>query len=633
MVVVPPLSTPQEPSQDDPREIHSLVDDELVSSNGWIISLRWLAGVGVLILSLLISPIFGLQVDLLPLSLIGASILLYNLFFFIIDHRLRKAPQPTSAYRRLAVWQVTLDWLAMTLLIHFSGGIESPAIFFFLFHILIASLFFPRHLAFAFAILAVGLISGIGLLEYFSLLPHHAVDGFLGIPLYTNPLYVSAVLLFFGSTGMIVAYLMTTISDRLRRRENEVVKLTNSLQRASARLRALNDGARTINSSLELSQVLNRFLQILAEILGVRACSIRLLDKTGKRLEPVATYGLSQAYLDKGPIELDNNPLAREVLGGKLMNIPDITQSSLLQYPEWAIQEGIMSMLSAPLKGNNKPIGILRAYSTERDHFTSDDETFLVAIAAQGSIAIENAIAYEAIKSLDADKSSFIRTVTHELRSPVSVALSLLRTITAGFAGNVNDQQLDILERATRRLVFLQKLVDDLLDLAAGKVTILHEETVPVSLEDVIQKVIKRFAVPAQEKGLTLEFVDQTSGLPVIVQASLEGLDRIFNNLISNAIKYTLPNGRVTITLTRNDKDVHTVVEDTGIGISEEAMEHMFEEFYRAPNAKEIDREGTGLGLTIVKDTIHRFGGTIQVHSQLGVGTRFTVLLPLVPNH
>ena len=161
--------------------------------------------------------------------------------------------------------------------------------------------------------------------------------------------------------------------------------------------------------------------------------------------------------------------MARQVLSGKVVNIPDAPSSPLIQYPEEARQEGIRSMLSAPLVGKSGPMGVLRAYAVEPSRFTPEDESFLAAIAAQGSIAIDNALAYQAIEALDAAKSQFVRMVTHDLRSPVSVTRSLLRNITAGYAGQVTEQQLDILNRATHRVDFLQKLIDDLLDLAAAK--------------------------------------------------------------------------------------------------------------------------------------------------------------------
>lgn len=609
----------------------TLVEAEWIESFGWLIRLRWLAGLGVILLTLTIKPVFNIQVPLVPLLIIGGAILFYNLCFFLVESRLKKKSTPPETYMQLGLWQVALDWLAMTLMIHFSGGIESPAIFFFIFHIVIASIFYPPRIAFSFSVLAVVLLLSIALLEYYGILPHEPAVGFLHEPLYKNSFFVAGILFFFTSTALIVAYLVIRISDRLRRREQEVVDLTENLQRASARLHALNEGARTVNSTLELPQVLDRLVQSTAEVMGVRACSIRLLNQDRKRLEPVATFGLSQAYLEKGPIDLENNPLAREVLDGKIVNVPDVRHTKLLQYPDWAVQEGISSMLSAPLVGKNKTLGILRLYSEERNHFTMDDESFLGAIAAQGSIAIENAMAYQAIEDLDANKSNFVRMVTHELRSPVSVTRSLLRTITAGYAGEVTPQQRDILERASRRTDYLQKLIDDLLDLAAGKMKETnHADLEPVVLGEILQKVVNRFEVPAQEKQLSLEYHKLVGDGDLLILAVPEDLDRVFNNLISNAVKYTLPEGNVTITLSQNKKEARVSVEDTGIGIPEGAMQHLFEEFYRAPNAKELEREGTGLGLTIVKDIVSRFNGQISMHSEPGNGTSFTVSFPLI---
>ncbi len=486
-----------------------LIDEELVESVAWLIRLRWIAGIGVLLATWFVTKAFRVQVPTQPLLVIGIGIILYNIVFFLIERRYKKTIAPIESYRKLAFIQVGFDWLAMILLIHYSGGIESPAIFFLIFHIIIASIFFPQVTAFGFTLLAIILLGLTASLEYFSILPHYAIGGYLDFPLYKNGLYVIGILFFFSCAALITAFLVTSIQKRMRQHEEEIIDLTESLQIATTRLQALNDSAQTISSSLELHQVLDRLVMNTSDVMGVRACSIRLLAAGGERLEVAAVFGLSQAYLDKGPIELENNPLAREVLSGKVVNIPDVTNTSLLQYRDFTVQEGILSMLSAPLIGKNGPLGILRAYSDERDRFTKDDEFFLMAIAAQGSIAIENALAYQAMEALDASKSKFIRTVTHELRSPVTVTRSLLRTITAGYTGEVNGQQKDLIERAIRRVDFLQKLIDDLLDLAAGKADLKsHDVSEPLPLEDSLIRVVERFAAPAKEKELTFEMAE-----------------------------------------------------------------------------------------------------------------------------
>jgi signal transduction histidine kinase len=610
----------------------SLVDAELPDSVSQLIRLRWLAGLGVIVVTLLVGPVFDVVAPTRQLLTVGVFILVYNLAFYLSDRRQRRIVYQSDPYYWLAVGQMILDWIATTLLIHYSGGIESPAIYFFLFHIVIASIFFQPRTAYAFSAFALFLLCSVAVLEYYAIIPHFAIVGILIFPLYTNLLYSLGVLVFFGCTAIFITYLVTNISVNLRRRSVEVVELSESLQQLSDRLQVLNDSARTFNSTLELAEVLNLLVKKIAEVMDVRACSIRLLDKSEQRLEAVAVYGLSQAYLDKGPLVLENSPLDLQVLKGKTVNIPDVGQeSSLLQYPTWPALEGIVSMLSAPLIGKNKALGTLRVYSEEKNHFTSEDETFLNAIAAQGSIAIENALAYQAIESLEATKSTFVRTFTHELRSPVGVIHSLLRNITDGYAGEITPLQRDLLERAVRRTDFLQELIDDLLDLSAGKVqvksTVLLEE---LSLNDVLMKVFKRFEIPAQEKGLEFQWESEDSVEEVLVLANAEGLDRIFNNLISNAIKYTPRGGKVRVSLSKEGEEGIVSVEDSGIGIPEDAIPHLFSEFYRAPNAKEVESKGTGLGLVIVKDTVALFGGRVDVQSKLGVGSRFMVSFPRV---
>jgi len=106
-------------------------------------------------------------------------------------------------------------------------------------------------------------------------------------------------------------------------------------------------------------------------------------------------------------------------------------------------------------------------------------------------------------------------------------------------------------------------------------------------------------------------------------------LDRICNNLVSNAIKYTPEGGSVLVTLKRDEGETCICVKDSGIGIPDDAIHHLFEDFYRAPNAIAIERQGTGLGLSIVKETVSSFGGRITVESEVGKGSSFTVTLPL----
>lgn len=602
------------------------VEQELVSSVARFIKIRWLAGLGVLAAARFVDAVLRLPLPATPLYLVGVVILVYNAVFYLALRRLpRASPRDLKAFHRLAEVQIGLDSLAMTALVHFSGGVESPALFYFFFHIVIAGILLPLAATFFYAAAATALVGTIFLLEYLGWLPH--VSLVAGLSLHERPVFVLGVMFFFASAMFVSAYLASTINDRLRRREREVVDLSDNLQRAYDRLQTLYDSAQAITSTLELKQVLDRICQRTADAMEVRACSIRLLDETGSKLTVAAVYGLSDAYVKKGDLILDENPLARQVLVGNVIAIADIRNDTRLQYPSHALAEGILSMLSAPLIGKRGPIGLIRAFSTEPNHFTEEDASFLTAMASEGSIAIENAIAYRALSHVDEMKSKFVLTVTHELRSPVGVIRSLLRTLEDGYTGPLTEGQRNIVNRVLHRAAYLQTLIDDLLDLAAGKIDLKQwEEHGAVQLDEAVTRVIARYETEAREKGLLLEY--HTAG-PVMIIATPEGVDRILNNLVSNAVKYTPGGGSISVTLSTENDMARVEVADTGIGIPEESLAHLFQEFYRAPNAKAQVKEGTGLGLAITKELVKRYGGKITFRSEVGKGTTFVVTLPL----
>lgn len=613
---------------DSPHVRVGLVEQELVSSVARFITIRWLAGLGVLGATWFVAAVLRLPLPAAPLYIIGAVILAYNsVFYFVLRHLLRAEPHNIIMFHRLTKVQIGLDWLAMTALVHFSGGVESPALFYFFFHIIISAILLSPVATFSYAAAATLLVGATVWLEYLGWLPH--VSALAGLSLHHNPYFVVGVMLFFVSAMFVSAYLASTINSRLRKREREVVELSDNLQRAYNRLQTLYDSAQAINSTLELQQVLDRIVRRTADAMNVRACSIRLLDEAGTRLRVAAVFGLSDAYVKKGDLVLAQNPLVREVLAGQVTAVADVRTDTRLQYRAQALTEGISSMLSAPLHGKRVPLGLIRAYSTELNHFTDADASFLAAMASEGSIAIENAMAYRALGQLDEMKSKFVLIVTHELRSPVGVIRSLLRTLVAGYTGALTDAQRDTVNRVLHRADFLQVLIDDLLDLAAGKNEMgLKEDRVAVPLDEVLGQVVERYETEARERQIALEYRSET-GTSATVAATAEGLDRIFNNLVSNAVKYTPKGGRISVTLNTENGVARVEVTDTGIGIPEESLNHLYEEFYRAPNAKAQVKEGTGLGLAITKDLVTRYGGKIVVQSKVGQGTTFIVKFPL----
>jgi signal transduction histidine kinase len=588
----------------------TLAEQEMVDSLGWLVAMRWLAGLGVVGGTLIASQVLLLPVNEVALYRFGLAIIAYNAGLRWWLERLEKQPEEIGAWQRFGRVQILFDWLAMTVLTSLTGGVESPAMIFFLFHVSIAALLLPHAHAFLHVSVPPLLVAGVALLEYEGIVPHAAL--FLP-PRYQDPVYAITVLFFFGASCYTLAFFCMSIARRLRRRENEIA--------------GLYDSVRELTATLDLQTVLNQFVESATRVLDCKGAAIRLLNPARSQVEFAASYGLSEDYMDEVPVEFRRARLDQDTLAGDALFVNDAPADPRIWQPERLKKEGIEAMLSVPLVGKRGPLGVLRAYGAEGHRFTEGDAAFLEMVAAQGVVAIENAQAYKLLAEMNQEKSKFARITTHELRAPAKVTQSLLTALSDGYAGPLTEAQRDLVGRARRRVQLLQTLVDDLLDLASGKADLRRAERRAVSLSAATRELATRFEAGAREKQLALKVEVPEDPLNVFTDPA--DIDRILTNLVSNAVKYT-PAGSVTVRLTGEAGRARLEVSDTGIGISPDALEHVFEEFYRATNAKAMEEAGTGLGLSIVKDLVDRYGGRIDVTSTLGQGTTFTVALPLM---
>ncbi len=231
-----------------------------------------------------------------------------------------------------------------------------------------------------------------------------------------------------------------------------------------------------------------------------------------------------------------------------------------------------------------------------------------------------------ALKKMDQMKSDFVSLVSHEIRSPMNSVLMQLKVILDGLAGKTTPQQREILGRASEKISGLTNLASELLDLArieSGLITREHEE---VQLTALLQEQVDFHQARAREKSIRLTLAPLPP-LPVLT-ANRFNLEEVFSNLISNAISYTPASGRITLKAEVSGDYVCVRVADTGIGIAAEDRERIFDRFYRVKNEKTRYIIGTGLGLPIVKSIVDAHQGQLQVTSQPGKGTTFTVCFP-----
>lgn len=255
----------------------------------------------------------------------------------------------------------------------------------------------------------------------------------------------------------------------------------------------------------------------------------------------------------------------------------------------------------------------LRALNTELDHRV-DERT------------AELAVAKEQAEAADRLKSAFLATMSHELRTPLNSIIGFTGIIRQGLAGPLTAEQtkqLDMIRGSARHLL---NLINDVLDISRIEADQIEIVAKPFAVRETIEKVVGATTPLAEKKGLILRAqvaleVDQ-------IVSDQRRVEQIFLNLLSNAVKFT-EKGEVRVDCQLQDGWLVTRVVDTGIGIKDEDMDKLFQAFHQIDNRLTRRHEGTGLGLAICKRLVERLGGKIAVESVGGVGSTFTVTLPV----
>ena len=226
-------------------------------------------------------------------------------------------------------------------------------------------------------------------------------------------------------------------------------------------------------------------------------------------------------------------------------------------------------------------------------------------------------------------KTDFLATMSHELRTPLNAIAGYAELMEVGIHGPVTDKQRESLTRIQRSQRHLLSLINDVLNfakLSAGRV---EYEITDVPVRVAVRTVEELVTVHLQ--GKSLEFVRSDCDDGRVVRADPDKLQQILLNLLSNAIKFTEDGGRVRIACAGDDGVVSITVADTGMGIPEDRLQHIFEPFVQVDRGLTSRHEGTGLGLSISRDLARGMGGEIVVRSELGRGSVFTLTLPAAP--
>lgn len=225
-------------------------------------------------------------------------------------------------------------------------------------------------------------------------------------------------------------------------------------------------------------------------------------------------------------------------------------------------------------------------------------------------------------------KSEFVTLAAHQLRTPASAVKWSMQILLGEDLGKLNEKQREIIEKTYKINDKMIKLVKDLLNLAQIEEGKYLTKITLSSIEDVIQSVVDACKEEIKKRKLKFEFKKSEEELPKVM-LDVEKMKTAIRNIFDNALRYTLPGGKVSISLRGDEKKIEVQIRDTGMGIPQHQQGRVFTKFFRGVNIMKVETEGTGLGLYIAKNIIETHGGRIWFESEEGKGSTFYFTIPV----
>jgi signal transduction histidine kinase len=405
------------------------------------------------------------------------------------------------------------------------------------------------------------------------------------------------------------------------------------LRHQAERLQRILEISQILTSTYDLDELLEMILAAATELTKTETASILLLDDGSTELRFAASTG---SYRDK--LMTMRVPVEGSLAGAILRSGEPMVFDNVQQDPrhfdgvDKQIAFESRSMLGVPLQMRNRSVGVLEAWNkVDSSPFSEEDGQVLMTLAAQAAVAIENARlitalqkAYEQLNRVDQIKSDFIAIASHELRTPLGLILGYAAMLKEDVQNPETTEQLDVVMNSALRL---RDLIDDMVNvqhIEEGKAKLVLSE---FAVQDVVQQVVQAVSelYTTKEQEMLISLPPQ----PLQVKADRDKITLVLNNLLTNAIKFTDPRGRIMISAERQNGDVQVHVADTGIGIPAHEIERIFDRFYQVEPHLTRQHGGLGLGLAIAKGMVEMHSGKIWAESVEGLGSRFSFSMPV----
>ena len=434
----------------------------------------------------------------------------------------------------------------------------------------------------------------------------------------------------------------------------ESVNLFQELQTRSAdlaqsvrELKALGEVSQAVSSTLDLPTVLTTIVSRACQLSGTDAGAICEYNEQGPEYVLRATYRLSDELAQA--VDDPRIPLGETVFGRIIRTRESVEMADILAEPAYPLRDivdrmGVRALVGVPLMREDTVVGALVVGRKTAGQFPKTIVELLKTFATQSVLAIQNArlfrdieeksaqlaIANQRLQELDKMKSSFVSNVSHELRTPLTAIEGLADNMLDGITGELNHMQLAYIADVKASADRLARLIDDLLDLSTIERGRVELKMARVSIDGLVHEVVNTLRTLAAEKFIHLETT--CSDPSPTVCADRDKIVQVMTNLIGNALKFTQPQGKVSVDVHQNgDGWVQVSVGDTGPGIAPQETDRIFDEFYQITRAGKEKSQGVGLGLAISKKLVEIHDGKIWVESELEKGSTFSFILPVEP--
>jgi signal transduction histidine kinase/CHASE3 domain sensor protein len=420
---------------------------------------------------------------------------------------------------------------------------------------------------------------------------------------------------------------------------DNAVGVQSQLEHVLRGAKLLSDASRTLSSSLDYETTLETVAQLAVREMA-DWCAVDLVEPDGKIRQAIVAHRNPEKVKWAKELRKRYPPNFEEPSGvGEVIrtgraeihrDIPDSTLVAAAQDEEHLAilrELQIKSAQIVPMIARGRTLGALTLISGEQGRNIIDADPALAAeLATRAAIAIDNAQLYRAALTASEAKSAFLAAMSHELRTPLNAIIGYQSLLQDGLSGPVTEAQIAQLSRIRASADHLLSLIDEVLTFSrvdVGKELVQRE---PFKLRPVIAEAISMVAPIAAARGLKLK--DESTDADL--DSDSFKLRQILLNLLSNAVKFS-DRGEIVVRSSLDHDKVAISVTDSGIGIAEQNLERVFDPFWQVEQSSTRRAGGTGLGLSVSRSLARLLGGDITVDSELGKGSTFTAIIPLVP--